>query len=475
MSAGGGADGGRKRKRDAAEASGSCARRLVTFEEGSNIANILADERWGRLHDLYGSHPNDTLTCVLKKDDVSALSVLVAEHRMDMVRGLRSNCGIIHHAVTQGASECLKFLLATLVLHKDTNIPDELRCPITIEIFKDPVVAGDGFTYEENAIRRHIESRLRRGLPVTSPKTNAAMAMGCTVNKDKIIAVTAFRNSFFALDDKRLEDACITAIRRGHVECMRPFRSIQFPRMSRILHAAAAAGHIKLFGVEDESRGTKSRLFVHAMKNRHYDDARFLVHAGADANALCQRKNYTKCSALHTAARTGDVVGARIIVEEMNGDVNIEDGNGAPPLYTAALHRNTAIVSLLLDHGADVNRRESDDDYKRSALYIAVRRRHEDVVHLLIRRGANVNVQCSEECLEGRCKSTTPLGVCMELADERMAKLLWDAGAILYPTYQQRHGYDCDAYLSPIEYAAHCQNLRMIKLCLEWHEIRTQS
>ena len=49
-------------------------------------------------------------------------------------------------------------------------IPDALVCPITTEIYEDPVMAADGFSYE----RRAIESWLGRGKR-TSPKTNAEL------------------------------------------------------------------------------------------------------------------------------------------------------------------------------------------------------------------------------------------------------------------------------------------------------------
>ena len=32
------------------------------------------------------------------------------------------------------------------------NIPDELVCPITLEIMKEPVLCEDGYTYERFAI-----------------------------------------------------------------------------------------------------------------------------------------------------------------------------------------------------------------------------------------------------------------------------------------------------------------------------------
>ena len=49
------------------------------------------------------------------------------------------------------------------------DVPDELRCPISCELFQDPVLAADGFNYE----REHIETWFAEHS--TSPKTNAVL------------------------------------------------------------------------------------------------------------------------------------------------------------------------------------------------------------------------------------------------------------------------------------------------------------
>ncbi|KAK9823095.1 hypothetical protein WJX72_000232 [[Myrmecia] bisecta] len=54
-------------------------------------------------------------------------------------------------------------------VREEIDLPDMLVCPITQEVFKDPVVAADGFTYERAA----ITDWLRKSL--TSPMTNEAL------------------------------------------------------------------------------------------------------------------------------------------------------------------------------------------------------------------------------------------------------------------------------------------------------------
>ncbi len=50
------------------------------------------------------------------------------------------------------------------------SIPDEAHCPITQELFRDPVIAADGNTYERNAIAHWLEAH------DTSPMTGAILA-----------------------------------------------------------------------------------------------------------------------------------------------------------------------------------------------------------------------------------------------------------------------------------------------------------
>ena len=58
------------------------------------------------------------------------------------------------------------------------HAPDTLRCPISLELFKHPVVAMDSHTHEEAALVAWIEKCKSKGQPVVSPKTNAPMAEG---------------------------------------------------------------------------------------------------------------------------------------------------------------------------------------------------------------------------------------------------------------------------------------------------------
>ena len=56
------------------------------------------------------------------------------------------------------------------------KIRDEFICPITYEIFREPVVASDGFTYERNSIEKWLKTNN------TSPKTKEPISQILTTN-----------------------------------------------------------------------------------------------------------------------------------------------------------------------------------------------------------------------------------------------------------------------------------------------------
>ncbi len=70
--------------------------------------------------------------------------------------------------------------------------------------------------------------------------------------------------------------------------------------------------------------------------------------------------------------------------------MNARDGEGATPLRDAAVGGHTAMVKLLLDHGAAVNARETESGA--TALYGAASLGRDEAVSLLIARGADPNI-----------------------------------------------------------------------------------
>mmetsp|Transcript_214 Transcript_214/g.267 ORF Transcript_214/g.267 Transcript_214/m.267 type:complete len:571 (+) Transcript_214:84-1796(+) len=62
------------------------------------------------------------------------------------------------------------------------EIPDQLKCPITLEIMMDPVIAADGMTYERKAIEEVLASKEN----ALSPKTNLPLSSDFLIENVKI-------------------------------------------------------------------------------------------------------------------------------------------------------------------------------------------------------------------------------------------------------------------------------------------------
>ena len=70
-----------------------------------------------------------------------------------------------------------------------TTIPVDYHCPITREVFGRGVLATDGFTYEEAAIRQYLA--LPRKLPARSPMSGCEMNAGPLIPNHTLMAAIA--------------------------------------------------------------------------------------------------------------------------------------------------------------------------------------------------------------------------------------------------------------------------------------------
>ena len=71
--------------------------------------------------------------------------------------------------------------------------------------------------------------------------------------------------------------------------------------------------------------------------------------------------------------------------------VDLRNKTGATPLHDAALGGDTGVVKILLDHGADVNARDTEADA--TPLYYAASWGRQAAVELLLSRGADPNAR----------------------------------------------------------------------------------
>lgn len=76
----------------------------------------------------------------------------------------------IKFIIKPGVDDEIDQLIADNFGGSEDKVPPDFKCPITMEIMRDPVVAEDGHTYERVAIEQHLSVRLK------SPMTNAVLS-----------------------------------------------------------------------------------------------------------------------------------------------------------------------------------------------------------------------------------------------------------------------------------------------------------
>lgn len=95
---------------------------------------------------------------------------------------------------------------------------------------------------------------------------------------------------------------------------------------------------------------------------------------------------------VHSAAEQGDAESVTRLLEE-GTPVDSENASGETALYLAAKRGHVAVVELLLERGADINKTiESSFGSEGTALHVAVNWGHIDVVRLFLDSGADPNL-----------------------------------------------------------------------------------
>ena len=102
------------------------------------------------------------------------------------------------------------------------------------------------------------------------------------------------------------------------------------------------------------------------------------------------------------------------------GYLTAESSFGWAPLHFAAYAGNLEVAKLLLDHGADINRR-ANTKFRNTPLQVSLLTGQEEMAALLVARGADVRIEQAE--------GFTALHEAAQIGSEKVITLLLDAGA----------------------------------------------
>ncbi|XP_061169146.1 ankyrin repeat domain-containing protein 50-like [Saccostrea echinata] len=174
--------------------------------------------------------------------------------------------------------------------------------------------------------------------------------------------------------------------------------------VEELLRRGADVNYIPRY--EDET------LLMKATAKEYSGIVKLLIDHGANVNA----KNQSGNTALHASAYDSFKLDSMLTLLKNNADVSAQNKNGSTPMMVA-LERNTLTkerAQALIDYGAEVNMR---DNSRQCALYLAASCFDgHDVLSLLLEHGADVNAlnedgetALHEACNSGYLKTVTAL------------------------------------------------------------------
>lgn len=174
-----------------------------------------------------------------------------------------------------------------------------------------------------------------------------------------------------------------------------------------------------------DSRG--STLLGLATQLNRIELMQVLLEVGADPNGLRNTGDFVRLLSL---ARTPEA--ATLLLEagaNVEGEPPVSWGQGEisrhTPLGVASASGNRAVVQLLLASGADVNRRQSDDEAPLTPLLIALEEGRTEIARDLIDAGASIGL--FEAVLIGNAATVRQLLESLAERDSLSPDLLYDA------------------------------------------------
>jgi ankyrin repeat protein len=143
--------------------------------------------------------------------------------------------------------------------------------------------------------------------------------------------------------------------------------------------------------------------------------------------------NYGVSALLHYATANGDIEESYRLILEENASVHSLNSTRSTPLHIAAGSGFYTMVEMLLEQGAEVDRKESNEIGAYIPLHCAVKGNHIQIAELLLGHGSDPNAE--------DVNKMTPLHYCARMPDhDDMARLLLAKGG--NPELKDENGYN---------------------------------
>ena len=189
------------------------------------------------------------------------------------------------------------------------------------------------------------------------------------------------------LDDETYQQAANAAAKRGHLDTMKFFISVNgYIRGNRLLQAASSTGQLLVVEyllhndpaslASDPSPGPNP--LVLAASKGYNEVVRALLRYGVSVNI----EDDTGQTPLHHAVKNGRCHVVRTLLHH-HANVNARDVKGNTPLHSAAMVGWVRVIKMLLHHAADF---ETPSHIGKTALHLAVKSR--ESVEALLKAGA---------------------------------------------------------------------------------------
>ncbi len=265
---------------------------------------------------------------------------------------------------------------------KDNQIPAKYLCSITGQIMIDPVMAGDGYTYEREAIEQWLQTH------DTSPRTNEKLDhKKLTANHDKRSDILDFLDSHPELyegDEIYLPTAwvaeCVTAIKGNQLQAVQRWLDKDKRLLTLKLEDDATALHL---ACEFSSPELVDTLLKNLKQKNQSVQPGAVGFKSVHLNVLLER-----------ALTSGDSIQCELLLRLGAEVEQPEAATQNTLLHRMVINDNSEAVSWLLEQKAVLESRNTEGN---TPLLLSVIHNHTKLAEFLLKNNANPQVKNTEQ------------------------------------------------------------------------------